>query len=137
MVGSRSDALARRSDGLSEDMTLRQAIAISTIQDDRRIVEEVARRVGGVFVRLPENTVDNADVYDVLLSAVEEIGQDSSVVRRILSDKLVTVDEADQADREIDETIATLVRLKGALRQKVAKPTPVIAATRIAPRAAC
>ena len=125
----RRDALSRRTApyGESEDtsvsLTVGELITGTNLQDDRRAVEEVCRRTGGVFVRMPDAHTADTDVYDALTAAVEELGQDSGVIRKILSDGVIESDEADRAEREIDETIAALVRLKSTVRRKVARPS--------------
>jgi hypothetical protein len=122
-VGKRSDAMARMTDGHSEDLTLGLAIAVCQVQRDTAIFEEACRRVGGVFVPLPDAHGADEDIYAALSMAVEELGQDSGVIRRILADCAVTAEEAEQAAREIDETIASLVHLKHVVFAKVRKPS--------------
>jgi len=79
--------------------------------------------MNGVFVPLPAAEATDQDVYAALVTVVEEIGQDSSLVRRVLADGYVTEDEVIEAEREIDQTIASAVALKAAIRAKVAKPS--------------
>jgi len=136
--GEMAEALKMRRDALSRatspyesaderqhhqpGLTVADVILVTNLQDDHRIIAEACRRTGGVFVRMPDVHTTDEDVYDALTAAVEELGQDSGVIRRILSDSTVTPEEADHADREIDETIAALVRLKATVRAKVEKP---------------
>lgn len=119
LVGKRSDALSRMTDGLSEDLTLRLAIAISTLQRDTRIAEEFCRRVGGVFVPLDARDATDADVHLALLKAVSELGEDSSLISRVLADGAINSDEADAVDAEVDETIQALLQVKARVRAKV------------------
>jgi hypothetical protein len=112
-------------------LTWQDVIVVTNLQDDHRLVEEVCRRTGGVFVPMPSAHDTDEDVYEALTTAVEELGQDSGVIRRILADRTVTSEEADHADREIDETIAALVKLKATVRRKVAKPTMLSTARKL------
>jgi hypothetical protein len=119
LVGKRSDALSRMTDGISEDLTLRLAISISTLQRDNRIFEEACRRVGGVFVPLDARDATDADVHQALLRAVSELGEDSSLISRVLADGAISSDEADAVDAEVDETIQALLQVKARVRAKV------------------
>lgn len=118
-AGKRSDAMSRMSDGLSEDLTLRLAIAVSELQRDNRIAEEFCRRVGGVFVPLDARDATDADVHAALLKAVSELGEDSSLISRVLADGGITSEEADAVDAEVDETIQALLQVKARVRAKV------------------
>jgi hypothetical protein len=118
-VGKRSDAMSRMTDGISEDLTLRLAIAVSELQRDNRIAEEFCRRVGGVFVPLDARDATDADVHQALLKAVSELGEDSSLISRVLADGAINSDEADAVDAEVDETIQALLQVKARVRAKV------------------
>lgn len=119
LVGKRSDALARMSDGISEDLTLRLAIAIQTVQRDTRIAEEFCRRSGGIFVPLDSRSATDTDVHQALLRVVTELGEDSSLISRVLADGAISSDEADAVDAEVDETIQALLQVKARVRAKV------------------
>jgi hypothetical protein len=123
-AGKRSDAMARMSDGLSEDLTLRLAIATSELQRDPRIAEEFCRRVGGVFVPLDTRAVTDSDLHQALMRVVSELGEDSSLLSRALADGAICEQEADSLEAEIDETIQAALQLKARIRAKV-RPTVV------------
>lgn len=124
LVGKRSDALARMSDGISEDMTLRIAKAVTAVQRDTRIVEQFARACGGVFVALDARATTDSDVQAALLEAVRELGEDSGLIARALADGRITQAEADDICREVDETVAALLEVKARVRAKVVVSVP-------------
>lgn len=124
LVGKRSDALSRMTDGISEDLTLRLAISISTLQRDTRIAEEFCRRVGGVFVPLDTREISDSDLHQALMRVVSELGEDSSLLSRALADGAIDEREADAIEAEIDETIQAALQLKARVRAKV-RPTVV------------
>jgi hypothetical protein len=123
-VGKRSDAMSRMTDGISEDLTLRLAIAVTELQRDTRIFEEACRRVGGVFVPLDTREISDSDLHQALMRVVSELGEDSSLLSRALSDGTIDEREADAIEAEIDETIQAALQLKARVRAKV-RPTVV------------
>lgn len=132
-VGKRSDALSRMTDGLSEDLTVRLLIAVTELQRDTRMVQEVCRRSGGVFVPLDaRGEASDCDVHEALLQAVQEIGEDSGLIARVLHDGAVTELEADAVDAEIDQTIQALLTVKARVRAKVRRPSLTTTARRLA-----
>lgn len=122
-VGSRRDALSRMTDGHSESLTLRLALAITELQRDTRIVEEVARRAGGVFVPTETRALGDDDITRAFLRAVQEIGEDSAAIAQAIADGTVTSDEAAQVAREIDQTVAALLAVKARVQSKAQAPT--------------
>lgn len=121
MVGRRSDALSRQTDGLREDLTLGLTIAITELQRDTRIVAELARCVGGVFVPLDTRAVSDADIHQAMLQAVREIGEDSGAIALALADGALTQDEADHILRELDETVQAVLAVKARVQAKVSQ----------------
>jgi hypothetical protein len=124
LVHKRGDALSRMTNGFSEDLTLILAIRISEAQRDNRIFEEACRRVGGVFVPLDSRDISDSDLHQALMRVVSELGEDSSLLSRALSDGGIDAQEADQLEAEIDETIQAALQLKARIRAKV-RPTAV------------
>jgi len=116
-------ALARKTDGFSETLSIELFKVGCELTGNLRPLAQLCRDLGGVFVPLPAAEATDQDVYAALVTVVEEIGQDSSLVRRVLADGYVTEDEVIEAEREIDQTIASAVALKAAIRAKVAKPS--------------
>jgi hypothetical protein len=86
----------------------------------------LCREMNGVFVAFPEVSIAHDDVYRGLCDAIEEMGQSSSAVKKALLDDLVDESEADVVDREVDEAVAALLRVKAAVRAKVQRPRPQI-----------
>jgi hypothetical protein len=84
----------------------------------------LCREMEGVFVPLPDVSHAHDDVYRGLCDAIEEMGQSSGAVKKALMDDVVTEDEADIVDREIDEAVAALLKVKSAVRSKVQRPRP-------------
>jgi hypothetical protein len=86
----------------------------------------LCREMNGVFVQLPDVTPEHDDIYRGMCDAIEEVGQSSSAVKKALTDNIVTEEEADAADQEIDEAVAALLRVKASVRNKVERPRPQI-----------
>lgn len=84
----------------------------------------LCREMNGVFVPLPDVAPGHEDVYRGLCDAIEEMGQSSSAVKKALLDDEVTEDEAVVVEREVDEAIAALVRVKASVRNKVPRTRP-------------
>ena len=82
-------------------------------------LEWLAREMGGTYVPLPQLTPADDEVRTAFMQAVRELGEDSSLIDRVLSDELVTPSEADAVDQEIDQTIRALLQTKAAIRAKV------------------
>ena len=81
------------------------------------VLRVVARAVGGVFVRLPDATSDEA-VYEAMALVVKELGDDSSLLRCCLADGILTADKAARFDDEVDETVVALLQWKAAFRAR-------------------
>ena len=81
------------------------------------VLRVVTRAVGGVFVRLPDATSDEA-VYQAMSLVVKELGNASSLLRRCLADGILTPDEAARFDDEVDETVVALLQWKAAFRAR-------------------
>ena len=84
------------------------------------VLRVVTRAVGGVFVRLPDATSDEA-VYQAMALVVKELGDDSSLLRRCLADGILTADKAARFDDEVDETVVALLQWKAAFRARAAR----------------
>jgi hypothetical protein len=84
----------------------------------------LCREMNGVFVSLPDSEPAHDDIYRGLCDAIEEMGQSSSAVKKALLDDVVTEEEADVVEREVDDAIAALVRVKASVRNKVQRPRP-------------
>lgn len=130
----RHDAFLRQTDG-TPGAPCKTSVALLTFLTNRtrdhRAIAALARDCGGVFVALPPDECQQGkeDVHQAVLRAVQEFGQDSGLIGRVLADGVVTEDEALAVDREIDETITALLRLKLSVRDHVApRLVPVAAA---------
>ncbi len=86
----------------------------------------LCREMNGVFVAFPEVSAVHDDVYRGMCDAIEEVGQSSSAVKKALADDVVEEEEADASDKEIDEAVAALLRVKAAVRAKVQRQRPQI-----------
>lgn len=89
---------------------------------DTRAIASLARDCGGVFVPLPpvEALQGEAGLFEAVSTAIEEVGQDAAVIRKAIADGSISTDDRDRCNREIDETIAALCRLKGVLTSMAA-----------------
>ena len=82
------------------------------------VLTVVTRAVGGVFVPLPVATSDEA-VYEAMSLVVQELGDNSSLLRRCLADGILTADEGAQFEPGIDKTVVALLQWKAAVRTRV------------------
>lgn len=85
------------------------------------IVDFLCRLRGGVFVRIPSVDTDAAEITRAHLDVVREMGEDAERLQKILGDGVLTADEADAFDAEVDQTIAKQVRWKAIVRAHVGK----------------
>jgi hypothetical protein len=99
---------------------------LMTVTSNVKPLQWLCREMDGVFVAFPEVSAAHDDVYRGMCDAIEEVGQSSSAVKRALANNDVTEEEADSADKEIDEAVAALLRVKAAVRSKVPRPRPQI-----------
>ena len=82
------------------------------------VLTVVTRALGGVFVRLPDATSDEA-VYEAMSLVVKEFGDNSSLLRRCLADGILTADEWAQIEPGIDKTVVAFLQWKFAIRARV------------------
>lgn len=111
MVGAQRPALSRKTDGFSEELSIRLFIAAAKTTGNLRPMASLARDLDGVFVPLPAGE-RSRDVYAALAAVMAEVGEDADVIQRVLADDHITPDEAVRVTREIDDTIARLVALR-------------------------
>ena len=81
------------------------------------VLTVVTRALGGVFVRLPDATSDEA-VYQAMALVVKELGDASSLLRRCLADGILTPDESARFDDKVDEMVVALLQWKAAFRAR-------------------
>lgn len=73
------------------------------------VSEAVARSSGGVFVPLPDiEEVDNADINQRLLEAMEELGVYSQKVRTAIEDGVIDRREREEIDAELHRVIVKM-----------------------------
>lgn len=73
------------------------------------VTEAIARASGGVFILLPDiEEVDNADINQRLLEAVEELGIYSQKVRAAIEDGVIDRRERKEIDAELHRVIVKM-----------------------------
>lgn len=76
---------------------------------ESHIADAVARECGGVFVPLPDvEQVDNGDINQRLLEAIEQITRYSQQVRAAIEDGVVEPHEREAIDEELRSAITKL-----------------------------
>lgn len=122
-IGMQRAALTRKADGFSYDLSVRQVLAIRELLQDTRMVEEIAREAGGVFVPLDTRAISDQDIRQAFVAAVRELGEDAAAIERALEDGHVSEDDAVHVGREIDQSIAALLAVKARVQSKAQAPT--------------
>lgn len=72
----------------------------------------LAREAGGVFIRLPEAAETSADLICSLAESVREFGEYAAETARDFSDGDVTVEQLTRIEKEGDEAIEAILRVK-------------------------
>ncbi|EKL1664944.1 hypothetical protein PQX70_002208 [Salmonella enterica] len=90
-------------------MPIGWAITLQAASGKHYIAQAVARESGGVFVVLPDiEEVDNADINQRLLEAMEELGVYSQMVRAALEDGVIDRREREEIDDELHRVIVKM-----------------------------
>jgi hypothetical protein len=108
-------AQAANPDDSSVQFQARIIAPITELTKNTAIVRYLASLCGGAFVELPQVETNGDSVLAQFARVIEEIGQDSALIQRILRDGHVTADEAAAAVREIDETVDVVLGVKAAI----------------------
>ncbi|ECE0793882.1 hypothetical protein QLL71_004398 [Salmonella enterica] len=90
-------------------MPIGWAMTLQAASGTHHIAHAVARESGGVFVALPEiEYVDNADINQRLLEAMEELGVYSQKVRAAIEDGVIDRREREEIDAELHRVIVKM-----------------------------
>ncbi len=82
----------------------------------------LCREMGGVFVPLPTVGAEHGDIRKAFMATIQEIGEDSAVIERVLADNIVTAEENRAVSDKLDRTIAALLRVKAEVDARAARP---------------
>lgn len=72
----------------------------------------MAHLAGGVFIPLPETSIDATGLREKILKITEELGDVSTVTREALNDERVTGGESDHIIKELDQLIERAVEMR-------------------------
>ena len=103
---------------------LRDAAELERYASKPFVTAEMARLAGGVFVPLPESTIDGSGLREGVLAIAEELGDVSQATRDALKDMVVDPREGDTIVRELTELIEAAVHTR-AMVQAMVEGKPV------------
>ncbi|EAS0615540.1 hypothetical protein AABH71_004766 [Salmonella enterica] len=84
-------------------------VLLDKVSGTHHFADAVAREYGGVFIPLPDiEEVDNADINQRLLEAVEELGIYSQKVRAAIEDGVIDRRERKEIDAELHRVIVKI-----------------------------
>lgn len=86
----------------------------------------LAKLAGGVFLKLPEDFGDAAELPSRVMELAEELGDVSARVREAVADGVVRPREAEAVERELDELIEKAVATRALVRGMQGKDRPRI-----------
>ena len=92
------------------------------------ITKAMARLAGGVFIQLPESSLDSSGLREQVLAIAEELGDVSHAAREALKDSHVDAAEGDVIARELDQLIERAVQTRAMVQAMSGKPVSVKAA---------
>ena len=93
-------------------------LPMSTVTGNDVVLRYLVGERGGMFVRCPDAGADR-DVYEAFAAVAQELGDDSSLLRRILDDGVVSAAELVQAKRELAETVEAVLAVAAVLEARV------------------
>jgi hypothetical protein len=109
---------------------LRQVVPLTVAAENDALITYLARACGGVFVRLHASAGHDVDAEHIG-KALREFADVLQCHASASADGVVTADEANTLDREVDEACAELAALKMRFRARV-QPSPMGLARRSA-----
>ncbi|MGI2125559.1 phage regulatory CII family protein [Shewanella oncorhynchi] len=106
-------------DNDSNHLYLRDAIHLTELADDDRIVSAWCHSRGGVFVKLPAAVNCDEELSDQLLLISEQMGIALAEIRDSRADGVITPDEFERIGRELTNTVREVLSLKAVVSSQV------------------
>lgn len=103
----------------SNHLYLRDAIHLTDIANDDRILTAWCQSRGGVFVKLPESVNCDEELSDQLLKISEQMGMALAEIRASRADGVITQDEYECIGRELTNTVKEVLSLKAVVSSQV------------------
>ncbi|WP_372941742.1 phage regulatory CII family protein [Shewanella sp.] len=103
----------------SNHLYLRDAIHLTDIANDDRILTAWCQSRGGVFVKLPESVNCDEELSDQLLKISEQMGMALAEIRASRADGVITQDEYECIGRELTNTVKEVLSLKAVVSGQV------------------
>jgi hypothetical protein len=98
---------------------LRDAVFLTELTDDNRILEAWCAKRGGVFVPLPEEVACDEDLSDQLLGLTSQLGSALAQVKDARADGVITTDEYDRIRVELRKTVNEVLKLDAVVSTQV------------------
>lgn len=98
-------------------LNMRDAALLEQYAGRPMVTMEMAKQAGGVFLGLPDPSVDDDEIAMRVMQLAEELGDVSSGVRRALKDGQVDEREAADIERELDEVIEAAIAARGVVQR--------------------
>lgn len=95
------------------------AVELDAFNGNGRILRAAAALLGFVLVRLPEVAHGSSRLGRVTAQAMKECGDVFSRLGAVLEDEKISATELPEVEREVDEAIAKLMRLKLQVRTEM------------------
>lgn len=86
----------------------------------------LAAQMGCAIVELPTVLGSDDDLFRALAVVVQEVGEDAAELQRACEDGCITPDELIRFDREIEDSIEALLRLKALMAARVEQPATAL-----------
>lgn len=109
-------------EGRTQELTVRDLVAFIRATNLTPL-RWLCREFDGTFVPLPALMPGHQDIRDRFLVAIEEVGKDSSLITRALSDGQITDDEGRVLIDELENTIAVFREVISLVHAR--RPRPV------------
>ncbi|TVP11771.1 phage regulatory CII family protein [Shewanella sp. KCT] len=103
----------------SNHLQLREAVFLTEITGDKRILEAWAAKAGGMFVPVPESVACDEDLSDQLLQLVEQLGHALAAVKEARSDGVITPQELTHIRHELTATVREVAKLDAVVESQV------------------
>ena len=103
----------------SNHLYLRDAIHLTDMADDNRILSAWCQSRGGVFVPLPESVNCDEELSDQLLKISEQMGMALAEIRASRADGVITQAEYESIGHELTNTVKEVLSLKAVVSSQV------------------
>ncbi len=98
---------------------LRDAVYMTELTRDNRILDAWCAKRGGVFVPLPEGVQCDEELSDQLLEVVAVLGQAMGTIKTSRADGVITANERQQIGLHLRKSINELLKLDAAVDTQV------------------